>query len=276
MTQFSLLMNFDRAAKKPVGRRDLLRGMLAMGAAAMVPKFAQANDAGHAAKDFSKDAFDINTLDDPVEFLEEFDSSLENIIEIDSKDLIKRLQKHSPFTVADISRRLSNKKTGESVRFLYGEEGEFATLYEVEPSGFIPFEHAHEDEEEDFQLLSGEFTLYLNGVPTVAHGGETVKVPKETWHYGYNHGDKPARFFVNFANKENQYTGRDTFQAYWILCDLGYVSEDGKPDPLKMLRLTSESKSVTKIKGIPALLQNTADFFVDKTTRNVLRPRNRT
>lgn len=247
-------------------RRGFLRSMAAAGAAMLAPRFAfGADKPKHPNR-----GNEVEDINDPVSFVEEFTSRLQNMLELDPQQIIERLQKHCPFSIVEVSQKLGNKMTGEAVRFVYGENGEFATFYEVEPGGFIPFEHEHRDEEEDFHLISGEFTLFLNGTPVHAKAGETVQVPRNTWHHGQNDGNEPARFFVNFAKGSDAYTGKATFQAYWMLCDMGYVDEHGKPDVEKMLRLTAESSSKTRIKGVPKQLQDVANFFVDKTSRNLL------
>jgi uncharacterized cupin superfamily protein len=191
-----------------------------------------------------------------AEFTEKFSNLAEYLV--DEEIAPADYQHYAPFKIEAVSRQLTNRFTGESVRFLYGENGEFSTVYQVEPGGFIPFEHAHEDESEFFDLRSGDtFVLVLDGKEHQVAPGSVTEVPAGAMHYGWNNSEEEATFYVNFDdNAGNENSGRETFETYWMICELDLVDkESGKPDMLKMLQSTAHHSSNTSFPNIPPRLQ---------------------
>jgi len=159
------------------------------------------------------------------------------------------------FTVAHVSRTMRDEKTGESVRLVYGNNGEFCADYRVAPGGFIPFEHYHSEQSEIFAIKGGRFTMWLDGKEHHAKVGDVVVVKPGMHHVGRNDGDEEMRAVVTF---DPLLDADEMFRRYWKLCDSGKVDAQGRPSLDQLLFATCDLASKTYDVSIPAALQDIA------------------
>src|SRR3954463_16637738 len=79
---------------------------------------------------------------------------------------------------------IDNPVTGETMTFLLtGSEtaGELLRIeMRVRPHGFVASEHIHPDQEERFQIMSGEITLRVGGEERRYGAGQRITIPAGT------------------------------------------------------------------------------------------------
>lgn len=153
------------------------------------------------------------------------------------------------FRVAGVSALLHDDATGESVRFVYGADGEFCCDYRLAPGGFVPFAHAHTRQSEIFDVKRGSFALCIDGVEVVAGPGSRHTVPAGAEHVGKNVGDEEVQIIVAF---EPRLDAADLFERYWGLRARG-CSCIGQ-----LLLATCELQSRTYDAAIPRAVQDVA------------------
>jgi quercetin dioxygenase-like cupin family protein len=91
---------------------------------------------------------------------------------------------------------LENRHTGDRVEFLETSgdtEGDKLTLKMVYQSkGKRVPNHIHELQDENFEVLSGNLTLWLDGETHILSKGDRMMLPKNTPHNHYNSSNKPV------------------------------------------------------------------------------------
>ena len=146
------------------------------------------------------------------------------------------------FKVAQVSGILHDHESGERVRLIYGENGEFRVDYRLSPGGYIPFEHYHSEQAEIFKIIKGHFELSINGVKHEGRAGETLVVPAGANHIGHNLADEEVQIIVTF---DPLLDADELFARYWQICDEGHTDKFGRPNLLLLLKATADLKSKT-------------------------------
>jgi quercetin dioxygenase-like cupin family protein len=97
---------------------------------------------------------------------------------------------------------IENPVTGETMTFLLtGHEtaGQLLRIdMAVRPGGFAAAEHVHPDQDEHFQIASGQITLRVDGREQVYAAGEDVTIPAGTPHVWWNSGTDDLRVMLDF------------------------------------------------------------------------------
>jgi len=97
---------------------------------------------------------------------------------------------------------IENPVTGETMTFLAtGHEtaGELLRIdMRVRPGGFVASEHVHPEQEERFQVASGEIALRMNGEERRYGVGERITIPAGTPHVWWNSGSSELRVLLEF------------------------------------------------------------------------------
>jgi hypothetical protein len=68
----------------------------------------------------------------------------------------------------------------------------------VRPGGFAAAEHVHPDQDEHFQIASGQITLRVGGRERIYTAGEDVTIPVGTPHVCWNSGHDDLRVVLDF------------------------------------------------------------------------------
>lgn len=152
------------------------------------------------------------------------------------------------FKIAHISETFYNRVTGESVRLIYGTQGEFRADYRIAVGGRIPFEHYHAHQAEIFQMIAGKFELIIDGQTHIATPGQTITVPAGAHHDGKNIGNEEVHIIVAF---DPLLDADELFARYWEICDAGHIDRFGRPDLLKLAKATAGLESETYPTNIP-------------------------
>ena len=134
---------------------------------------------------------------------------------------------------------IENPVTGESMRFLLtGGETAGALLridMSVRPGGFVAAEHVHPDQEERFQIDSGQITLRVDGHEHSYSAGDHVTIARGTPHMWWNSGEDELRVTLDFRP-----AGRfaDFITTFFALAMTGKTNARGLPRNLLQLGVT--------------------------------------
>src|SRR6476469_1284399 len=91
---------------------------------------------------------------------------------------------------------ISNKKTGQDIRFLQTSKDTNGTLLEMEAifnaHSKEPVAHYHPVQEEDFIVLAGQLTVRINEQLKVLHVGDRLHIAPNVVHAMWNNSDEKA------------------------------------------------------------------------------------
>jgi len=92
--------------------------------------------------------------------------------------------------------------TGERIIFrktAADTNGELLQMeFTMSPHGFVAGEHIHPNQEERFNILSGDLTFRVSGKERKAGAGDQLTVPAGTPHIWWNSGDTEASLIIEF------------------------------------------------------------------------------
>ncbi len=221
-----------------MNRREMLKGLF--GAAAVTAVGLESGDA------FGKERRERQTL-------EELQTP-----RIDAEYSLEKAQEFVGFPVESVSVPLRNVVSTETVRLVYGKDGQFAWMWSIQPGGKVPFKHRHQSEER-LSLKRGTLKCWLEGgkVVTATAGKEDFVIPPETDHQPFVDADakEPVEAVVHFEFEES--AARVT-TLYWNMVNDGLMNKKGQPNFLKMLVGTTGEEETTYLTEIPQGLQDVA------------------
>lgn len=134
---------------------------------------------------------------------------------------------------------IENPVTGETMTFLLtGRETAGALLridMAVRPGGFAAAEHVHPDQDEHFQIASGQITLRADGREKIYTAGEDVTIPAGTPHVWWNSGRDDLRVVLDFRP-----AGRfaEFITTFFALARAGKTTKGGLPKNLLQMAVT--------------------------------------
>jgi len=134
---------------------------------------------------------------------------------------------------------IENPVTGETMTFLLtGREtaGELLRIdMAVRPGGFAAAEHVHPDQDEHFQIASGQITLRVDGRERIYTTGEDVTIPAGTPHVWWNSGTDDLRVVLDFRP-----AGRfaEFITTFFALARAGKTTKGGLPKNLLQMAVT--------------------------------------
>lgn len=132
----------------------------------------------------------------------------------------------------DLRQPFFNPITGESFRLIDHTEAAYVTEWLVQPSGFVPFEHVHVNQDEVFHVEEGQLLARVDGREARASAGETLIVPRGHRHIARNIGGGVLRCTLEYR------PGLDTpkvFQCFAGLTNDGELTRSGLVHPFKMM-----------------------------------------
>ena len=86
----------------------------------------------------------------------------------------------------DVFKAIRNPTTGESFRCLSNTPEAYVIEWIVQPGGFIPLEHVHLHQDENFKVEEGKLHLEIEGRAQTAGTGQEVTVKHGQRHIGGN------------------------------------------------------------------------------------------
>jgi len=152
---------------------------------------------------------------------------------------------------------IDNPVTGETMTFLLtGREtaGELLRIdMRVRPHGFVASEHVHPDQEERFQIMSGEITLRVDGEERRYRAGQRTIIPPGTPHVWWNSGRDELRVLVEFR-KAGRFA--EFITTFFALARAGKTNRHGIPtNPLQLAVTFAEYGDVIRGTRPPWLVQ---------------------
>jgi quercetin dioxygenase-like cupin family protein len=160
-----------------------------------------------------------------------------------------------PYSVGDT---VENPVTGERGILIKapweGPDPSLEVELHVQPGGAVVGEHIHENFDERFTVQAGRIAFRLDGAESVAAAGDTVEIPRGSWHDWWNASEDEeavARVHVSDGSRfvlmiENLFgLARD-----------GHTDSKGLPDPLQLSMFATEFRDVLVLKRPPAAIQS--------------------
>ena len=151
---------------------------------------------------------------------------------------------------------ISNPVSGERITFRQTSadtDGEYLEIdVELTPDGAVPGMHAHPQQEERFQILSGN-VRFRKGLKRIdAEAGDIVIVEPGQAHKFENHGPEGAVMRVRVTPALEM---ERLFETAVGLARDGRVTKKGMPKPLDLALFVSEFKNEVRGPGSPGWLQ---------------------
>lgn len=152
---------------------------------------------------------------------------------------------------------LENPVTGELGIVLKGPwEGEDPSLVaelHVQPGGAVAGEHIHPDLDERFTVKAGRIGFRLNGSESVAGPGESVEIPRGSWHDWWNASDEEEAVAEVYVSDGTRFILM--IENLFGLASDGHTNGKGLPDPLQLTMFATEFRDVIVFKRPPAAVQ---------------------
>ena len=127
--------------------------------------------------------------------------------------------------------------------------GDFA----VEAGGFVPGgEHVHDHCVEHFEVRSGTIAFLLDGEERLVEAGESVTVPRGTWHRWWNPGDDEV---VTRVRVEPALRFQEAMLCFWALCADGHTNAEGQPTPLFGALIGTRYRGEIRFRQPPDIVQ---------------------
>ncbi len=152
---------------------------------------------------------------------------------------------------------IENRRTGQRMVFLNTAAETNNEKLEIEC--FSPVtntrepEHIHPNQENRFQVISGELRFRINGKEKTAYPGDLVSISRNTPHYFWNSGTVEAHYIQEFYPALHIET---LFETFFALARDGKLNEKGSPNIFqaslimlaheKELRLSKPSWAIQK------------------------------
>jgi quercetin dioxygenase-like cupin family protein len=161
--------------------------------------------------------------------------------------------------VATAGEVIENPAGRMHLRFLRTAADTSGELLEMEatyqPGSVEPLEHFHPQQEEHFQIVSGELRARIEGQERSLGAGETLEIPPRTVHAMWNGGDAEARVI---------WQTRPALRTEDFMVTVGQLAREGKltakgvGNPLLGAALMQEFRDEFRPMTPPAALQSVA------------------
>ena len=132
----------------------------------------------------------------------------------------------------DVFRGFTNPVTGETFRCLSSTPEAYTTLWQVEPGGYVPFEHVHPAQEEVFHVQQGRMRIILDGKEEIAEAGQSITAGRGVRQIAHNDFDEVLRCTLEYRPALDSFS---VFQCFGGLTLDGDMNRHGLVNPAKML-----------------------------------------
>lgn len=143
---------------------------------------------------------------------------------------------------------LSNKKTGQDIRFIITARESNGQLLEMESTynsfSKEPPAHYHPYQSEDFTILSGELTVKINGQVTVLKQGECLHIPANKIHAMWNNSQDKT--IVNWKVQPALNT-EYLLETATGIANNSYTNDAGMPALLQVVLMASKYSGVFRM-----------------------------
>ncbi len=151
---------------------------------------------------------------------------------------------------------VENPVTGERGILIKGPwEGSDSSLLvdlRVRPGGAVVGEHVHRHLDERFTVKAGQIGFRLDGEESLAGPGQSVEIPRGSWHDWWNAGDDEAVAEV-YVSDGTRFMAM--IENLFGLARDGHTNGKGMPDPLQLTMFATEFRDVLVLKRPPAIVQ---------------------
>lgn len=147
---------------------------------------------------------------------------------------------------------ITNAATGERYVFRGGEGDVLELDGFLAPGGGVPGEHLHPEQEERFELISGESGFMIDGGEVAASAGDLVVVPPGTRHVWWNRGatEVEARITFRPALRTEEF-----LRVLFSMVAAGRADSRGRPGLLGGAALMHEFRREVRLARPPWLIQ---------------------
>jgi mannose-6-phosphate isomerase-like protein (cupin superfamily) len=153
---------------------------------------------------------------------------------------------------------IENPVTGQHLTFLVCGADSDGQLFRAEgafpPGGFAGVEHIHPNQDEHFEVLSGQAAFTVKGAERVLGAGETIEVPAGTSHTFRNAGDDEMRVVFEFRPAPDS-TAR-FYELYFGFAQEGRVNAKAMPGMLDIALIWPLVSDHAVLATPPAWVQN--------------------
>jgi mannose-6-phosphate isomerase-like protein (cupin superfamily) len=154
---------------------------------------------------------------------------------------------------------ITNPVSGERFTFLKtaaDTDGELLAFeVELTPDGAVPGAHVHAEQEERFEVVSGQVKFRKGFKTIVAEAGDVVTVPKKTVHKFSNVGGTNAIMRVEVRPALRM---EELFETTVALAEDGRTMKSGMPKPLDLALFVREFRREVQGPFPPAPIQRAA------------------
>ncbi len=119
----------------------------------------------------------------------------------------------------DLYQPFTNPITRETFRCISSGADAFTMEWTVHPGGYVPFEHVHLNQDENFCIQGGEMRVKVNGIERRGKVGETLTIPLGTRHIAFNDQEEPLVCIVEYKPGLDHYKTMQCFAGLTIDCD---------------------------------------------------------
>ena len=152
---------------------------------------------------------------------------------------------------------IENPVTGELGIVLKGPwDGDDPSLeaeLHVQPGGAVAGEHIHHNLDERFRVKAGRIGFRLNGEESVAGPGESIEIPRGSWHDWWNASDDEEAVAEVYVSDGARFLLM--IENLFGLARDGHTNDKGLPDPLQLTMFATEFRDVIVFKRPPAAVQ---------------------
>ena len=142
-----------------------------------------------------------------------------------------------------IGTEIESPQTGERLIFRSTKDSSNGELFQAElisqPVGYTVREHVHPNQEEQFEVLEGEFAIKMGDDEVrVAQVGERIVCPVGVPHSQWNAGTGQMRML--YEHRPALESAEIFFETYFGLSRDGKLQKNGDPNPLQASLLLPE------------------------------------
>jgi quercetin dioxygenase-like cupin family protein len=136
----------------------------------------------------------------------------------------------------------------EAVRIRRSEPDRLEVEVSYSPGGGPPPAHFHPDQDECFELLSGELEARIDGERRTLRAGDAVRIPRGAVHSMWNPNDMPVKaVWVTTPRGRTE----DWFRELDALQRAGRVDSKGMPGPLAFAVYLTEYRDTFRLAAKP-------------------------